>query len=156
MKYAPFSSLSLSCLPERRAEKKVSPQDRSVVDEVAKVSWTTRQQCPLNRGWASNTTHPSDIQFHYFGVVLCHFRVGKVSSSYWWRNRKLLRKLLPISIDPRSCSIVLALNIKSERKPIPHNWEMSYDSDVSKFLYSVFPMLCRCGVPEVYCMKVCL
>ena len=38
MKYAPFSSLSLSCLPESKLEKKVSPPVSSVVEDVTNVS----------------------------------------------------------------------------------------------------------------------
>ena len=39
MKKAPESSFSVSCLPERREVKNVSPANSSVLEEVTKISW---------------------------------------------------------------------------------------------------------------------
>lgn len=44
MKNAPFSSLTLSCLPERREEKKLSPAERSVSGAVTNVSFVWRER----------------------------------------------------------------------------------------------------------------
>ena len=101
MKNAPLSSRTLSCLSERREEKKLSPDERRVSRDVANIScekvrvrrcvecvkcvlwrvcvWMERWVRVLYFNMQTNTrsyviteAHPSNVQPHDLALLLCH------------------------------------------------------------------------------------